>query len=441
VRAGARDLEWTLAVNGATTLLGLLTSVILAQALGPEGRGELAAIQNIPNVLVGFGSLGIATAAAYLSGRYPQLAGQMMVTSFAALLLWSIPVLAVTYFAVPVLLGAQSSDVIRNAQIYLLIIPIQFAISAPFWVLQGTGEFKLWNILRIQAPIAWLAIIGVAWVLDSLIARTILQLHLAVMFFLACAFLGLALRKIPRPHRPEFSRLPELLRYGLPTALTALPQQLNQRLDQLLIATLMTAESLGIYVVAVAWSNVFSPILTSVSQVIFPRLAANHHARAQAETLSRTLRMTVFIALILSTALITLTPFALPMVFGPAFEEAVPLTFVLIVGTGISTINQVASEALRGLGVPKLPMICEFAGLAVTIVMLGLLLRHYELMGAAMASLASYSVTLVALVFYIARRTQLSPWSLVIPRREDLQILFSRVMKVWQRIFGGGIDV
>ena len=428
----SRDILWTAIVNFAATFIGLTTGVILARALGPEGRGELAAIQNIPNLLLGFGSIGLTVAAGYISGREPRLAGRMMTTSLTFLILWSIPLLTICYLTIPVLLSFQSENIILWAQIYLLIIPIQFGISASSSVLQGSGQIKLWNLLRLQSPIAWFVIIMISWIFNSVTVSEILQLHLGATLLIACMFVVFALRRIPGPHKPELSRLPELVRYGLPIAITAIPQQLNQRLDQVVMAMFMPSESLGIYVVAVAWSNAFSPVLTSVSQVLFPRLAANHDPKVQAETLSRSMRLSVLITLIACATLFVLTPYALPLVFGLAFAKAIPLTFILIVATGISTINQVASDGLRGMGAPKLPIISEFAGLATTIGMLAIMLRQYELMGAAISALTSYSVTLALLLFLMSKKTKLSPARFVFPCRQDFLFLISCVIKLRQ---------
>ena len=276
-RSFTHNLAWTAAVNIAATLLGLLTGVLLARILGPEGRGALAAIQNPATILFGVGALGITTAAAYFSGRDSNLAGRLMTTALVALLLWSIPLVAIVYLLMPFLLNAQSSSVIHYAQIYLLIVPIQFAAGAPLWVLQGLGEFKLWNIMRFQAPVAWLVVIGLTWVLGMVTVGAISLFYLAAMFCVACVFVVLGLRRVPPPHRPELARLPGLLRYGLPTSLTTVPQQLNLRLDQLLMATFLPADTLGLYVVAVAWSGAFSALLTSVSQVVFSSIG--RHSR------------------------------------------------------------------------------------------------------------------------------------------------------------------
>ena len=428
----SRNIVWTAFVNFATTFIGIITSVILARALGPEGRGELATIQNIPNILLGFGSIGLTVAAGYISGREPHLSGRLMTTSLTVLILWSIPLLIICYLTIPALLSIQSENIIQWAQIYLLIIPIQFAISASSSVLQGSGHIKLWNLLRLQSPIAWLVIVMISWIFNSVTVGEILQLNLWATLLIGCLFVVFTLRRISGPHKLDLTRLPELLHYGLPIAITAIPQQLNQKLDQILIAMFMPSESLGIYVVAVAWSNAFSPVLTSVSQVLFPRLAANHDSKMQAETLSSTMRLTVIVALIACTILFVLTPYALPLVFGIAFAKAIPLTFILIVATCISSINQVASDGLRGMGAPMLPMITEFAGLATTIGMLVIMLRQYELMGAAMSALASYSVSLALLIFLMSKKTKLSPAKLILPCRQDFLFLISCVSKLRQ---------
>ena len=423
-------------MNIGSTLLGLLTSVMLARILGPDGRGGMAAVQNPSMILLGVGTLGITTAAGYYSGREPELAGRLMTTALAALLFWSLPLVAMLYWLTPFLLRTQASSVIQSAQMYLLIIPIQFAIGVPSCVLQGLGEYKVWNILRFQGPIAWLAAIGLAWWLGMVTIEAVSVFYLAGMLAVASVFVVAAWRRVSLPHQYDGDLLIALLRYGLPISLTAVIQQLNLRLDQLLIASFLSADKLGLYVVAVAWSSAFSPLLTSVSQVIAPKLAATHDQKAQAFTLHRTLRLCFVIAAVLGVVLLTLTPLVLPVLFGAAFVSAVPTALITVVAGGIASLNQVAGECLRGLGAPKLPIIAEALGLATTLVMLLLLLRRYEILGAALASLTSYIITLTTLILLIARRTQVSPLSFLSPRREDIQYLWRGVREFTVRFAG-----
>jgi O-antigen/teichoic acid export membrane protein len=434
-------LAWTLAANTLVALSGMLTGSMLARLLGPDGRGSLAAIQNWPVLIQGLGALGITTAAAFYSGRDPKSAGSLLATAGITLAGWSIPLVLLGYVLMPKLLNAQSPEVVRYARIYLLIIPIQFIIAVSFSIFQGLREFRLWNILRLQGPLAWLIVTVVAWELNAR-QQFISVFYLYVMGCVACTFLFFALRRIPPPHRPDFTRLPDLLRYGVPTVLTTLPQILNLRLDQLLMAALLPPRVLGLYVVGVAWSGAFSMLLLSVSQVIFPHFAAIAEKDAQVATMKIVMRLSVITAVGVVSGSLLVTPLMLPWIFGYSYASAVPAALILVIASGVSSVNQIAGEALRGIGLPKWPMVAEFVGLVFTVPMLVWLLPRYQLMGAALASLLSYCAIIVTLFFLIARETSTSVASLVIPRREDfltLQLKLSRFLTTAKLSFNSNL--
>ena len=57
---------------------------------------------------------------------------------------------------------------------------------------------------------------------------------------------------------------------GLPSMLNVLPQTLNLRLDQMLMTAALEPALLGLYVVAVAWSGILSPLVSAVGRVVPP---------------------------------------------------------------------------------------------------------------------------------------------------------------------------
>lgn len=166
-------------------------------------------VQTWPGVFQGVGALGLTTAAAYFSGRDPRCAGRMLTTCGAALSIWAVPVLLIAYRLMLALLDAQSTEIVWYARLYLLIIPIQFLIAGPFNVFQGLGEFRLWNLLRLQGPLAWLLVIGLAWLSDAATWQFIAVVYLVAMTCVAAVFLWTAARRIQPPRRPDFSRLPD----------------------------------------------------------------------------------------------------------------------------------------------------------------------------------------------------------------------------------------
>ena len=122
-----QGITLTFSTNMLAAAVGVVTGVLLARLLGPEGRGGLAAIQNWALVFIGVGPLGLTTAVAYFSGREPGKAGAYLATCLVTLLVWSIPLVVLLYTLMPVLLVAQPPDIIWYARSYLVIVPVQFA--------------------------------------------------------------------------------------------------------------------------------------------------------------------------------------------------------------------------------------------------------------------------------------------------------------------------
>lgn len=413
----------TVAFNLAAVAIGTVSGVALARVLGPVGRGELVAIQTWPGLIAVFGPLGLPAAAAYFSGREPADAGRLMTTATVALLSLSLPFCVAAYFMMPWLLRLHSGQVVDYGRNYLLLIPVQFAIAVPFAVLQALGHLRLWNILRTLGPVVWLLVIAAAYVLRAPSVRFITSVYPAAMAAVGVGFFYVAIRVIRPPFRATLARLPELMRFGIPCTLAAVPQVLNLRLDQLIMAAVMPAKVLGLYVVAVAWSAAPVPILAAISQVLVPRLLAAQTREAQAEVIERSLRFGVLVAVLLVLPTILVTPVAVPLLFGSGFTAAVPAAQVLVVAGCISQLNMIVEESLRNIGKPRWPMVAEFFGLIATAGLLALLLPRYQIMGAAVASLLAYALTLLVLLRLVARETGVSISRCLVPTAADVELL------------------
>lgn len=194
------------------------------------------------------------------------------------------------------------------------------------------------------------------------------------------------------------------------------------------MAALLPTQVLGLYVVAVAWSGALSALPVSVSQVIFPGLAAIHGRDEQRALLERTLRLSVLGCCV--PVLLMATPIGLPLLFGATFSHAIPAAALLVLAAGFNSVNQVAGEALRGIGLPKRPVVVETVGLAFTVVLLVLLLQKYQLMGAAVASTAGYAASAVLLV---ANGSGAKVGALLMPRRDDVAMVWGQaaLLRAW----------
>lgn len=97
---------YSLLVNISILLLGIVTGVLVARLLLPEGRGALSAILFWPQFVAGIGLLSLPQAITYITGRQNcELdKGTLLATSALLALLLSIAVGLITYPILPYLL-------------------------------------------------------------------------------------------------------------------------------------------------------------------------------------------------------------------------------------------------------------------------------------------------------------------------------------------------
>jgi O-antigen/teichoic acid export membrane protein len=264
-------------------------------------------------------------------------------------------------------------------------------VSTPHQVLRSLGAWRAWNLFRLLPGCTWLmTLAGIALSARGASPIVLSQLFLLGQACLAVPFLCFVLRRVHGPYRPRAGDARALMGYGIPMMLAALPNTLNLRLDQLLMATFLDARTLGYYVVAVTWSGLASPVISAIGPVLFPSLSAMPEPRERHRTLARILPRLASVIALLTLALFVATPVAVPLLYGAAYRPVVGPALVLVIGAAFSGFNVTLQAGLQGLGHPRTVLVAELAGLAVTGPLLALLLPAYGIMGASFASLLSY---------------------------------------------------
>jgi O-antigen/teichoic acid export membrane protein len=331
------------------------------------------------------------------------------------------------YFAMPALLHAQNGAVVTVARWYLLIAPI-WALQGMFPPsVRGVGDFAIWNLMRVMVSVCTIFVLAIAWFSNEANPRFIALGNLTFNALLFAPFFWLVQQRIQGSYSPERTRIRPLLQYGLPCAITGLPQMFNLRLDQMVMAAMVPPRDLGLYVVAVAWSSAVSPVLTSIGAAILPAVASAHSREDAIRCLGQGVRTACGLAALLCTALLAITPVAIVFCFGSMYDSAIPAAVVLLPAAGVLGVNFTLQESIRGLGFPYAVLRAELFGLAVTGFVLAFTLRPLGILGAAVSSLLGYSAIMAALVASAKRLTGTSAKDLLVPSRSDFKIGLRRV--------------
>jgi O-antigen/teichoic acid export membrane protein len=415
-----RALHGTFAMNIALAALAVATGITAARILGPSGEGELTAIQTWPLLLGTLAMLGLDTALVYFIARQPEKGKQFTSTATLIGLLSSSVVAAVAWFVLPFLLSAEPPQVVSAARTFLLIGLLYALVGIPHGSLRGAHAFTAWNLFRIIPGLAWLCILIVSWLLGHATAIPLSRWYLGGVLATGLPVFIVVKRKLQGPLKPDVRMAPELLRFGLPSALTSLPQTINLRFDQLLIIAFLPARTLGLYVIAVSWSGAVTPLLSAVGSVLFPHVSAEGDTARRGYLLATALQGGAVVAAATTVPFMLLAPFGLPLVFGSSFAPAIPSALVLVPAGAILAWAGIAEEGLRGLGRPAIVLIAEIVAAAVTIASLPELLHSYGIFGAAIASLLGYSTIAVFTVVAISRSTHQPIRLFIIPTRQAI---------------------
>ena len=401
-RSYLKSLIQSIGTNIFILASSLISSSLLAYMLGPDGRGKLAVILLWPMLFSSIGTLGLEKSIAYYSGKLRSRVNEVFFTGWLLLATLSIFVYWVGYYSIPYILSGKEASLIKTSQFCMLLIPIMFIGNLPYWVLQGLGRLKIWNSIRSLFIWLWIGVIIFAYLTNNITPYFIAKGYVFSMTVNCIIWLLVYFRIIKGPLKLNLSLIPRLLKYGLFSLLSILPNQFNLRLDQLIMSILLLPRDLGLYVVAVSWSGILSPVMIGFGQVAFPKMISSRGDDKIAE-FRPILRYSILTGAFMALALIILTPFVFPLVFSSKFVAAIPAAMVLVVASFIRGLYTVMDEVIKGIGKPHISAISQFIGFGINVMIIVPILKYFGIMGASILSLTCYSIVFFAMIFILRK--------------------------------------
>ncbi len=397
-QAVARTAGFNAAWLGALGLGG----IILARTMGPAVRGEYAAITAWLDVALIIGQFGQPAALCFYVASDPGRARQYVATARTIMVTTGALVLAAGAALTPAL-ARGSPEVAAGYRIALAAAAAAFLGTSYVAALQARDLHK-WNVVRVSQPLLSLAAIIGLWSLRLLTLRSALtvlaaSLTLQLAWAYRCGRVsGLA------PGRSDAALARPLVTYGLAQLAALAPSTLNAQLGQLVLSQTVPPADLGRYAIAVSLTLLPMPLVSAIGNVAFPRLAARGGWRGTVMTAVTCRRQLLAVIASAGLAAGILLPvgavasWAIPAVLGPGYRGAVPLLWVLIPGAVFAACGQVTGDLLRGGN--RLAAVARAQGPAavILVVLLLVLLPVAGVMGAAIASTASYGIALAMML-------------------------------------------
>ncbi len=372
------------------------TGILCARALGPTGRGELAAMILWPVLLGSALTLGVPSALTYQMQRSPEKRSELVGAALFIACLTALLGMIVGVVGMPYWLPQYSPHTILFARILLLGTPLTTLLLAGRAALESQGKFSASNKLLFATPALTLI-----WLVILKLTGTLTPVSAAIAYGpVGIPPLIWMLRRLNEYH-PSLRHFREATRllgsYGLRSYGIDLCGTMALYVDQALVVRLLLPSLMGAYVVALSLSRMLNAFHTSVVMVLFPRSVGLERNHVVAMT-GRAARMSTMLTSCAGLVIVIFGPQVLTMLYGAGYRDATAVLRVLVAEVVISGATLVLSQAFMALSRPGVVTTLQIVGLLFTIPLLLLLTPRFGLLGAGLALLISTTVRFISVV-------------------------------------------
>jgi O-antigen/teichoic acid export membrane protein len=316
--------------------------------------------------------------------------------------------------------GQRSAEVMTLLRIYQVNIPAALFLDLMRGLLEGTRRFGWAGLARLiffgvqAAGFAALWMFG--WFTVSTATLTMIAAQTAAMALALFA----VWRQLRPQWQPSWTEFRTSMSYGLRDYPGNVADFTTLRLDQLMLGALASNVAIGLYVIAVRLSEVTTLAANAIAAALMPEVAASRTTDKAESLWARSLRLTIYLHVLILLPLWLGAPLILKTLFGQSFVPATPAFRWLLLAAAVWGWASIVISGLRGFGYPGLSTMARFAGAVVTAIVLPALLQRFGITGAAIASLIGYSAMLLVALLSFVRKRGLSLWDCVRPQRRDV---------------------
>jgi len=362
-------VRWATVISVLTGIYGqgtlLVSGVLVARILGVEDRGYFALLAIFPTLCSQLVGLGFPMAITYQVAANPNQLSKIVKLALNTFGIQALVIVVMHGAVVWFFLGKHPDFQRTTAYLTLLVGPAMLAIQYGVAFFQGIGRFYSLNILRILLTTTYAIMVLGLFVLEAGNLH-----HVTIVWVISSIFAGtVAMELVRRLKNPmaetrTLDNSPsqkEMLKFGLKGLLGATSPMETFRLDQLVAGLILSPSALGLYVVGGAFGTLTRFIAQSAGMVAYPTIVNRRHGKAGRETMWRFFLAVTLVNGLLTTFLIVSVPLLIPLFFGEAFIQAIPLAQILLIGAALTASRRVLVECLRGLGQPQASTFAEIS--------------------------------------------------------------------------------
>ena len=404
-----RNAASVFATSVVAAPFALLTSVILARLLSAEDLGRYGVIASAATIASLLIQLGWPSAAIYRLRRVGVRPALVTGAGLSSTLVVSGLAVALLLAFESQLLGALLEGAPRRAfRIGVALVPLLTLGRLMVGLARGMDRFDLANRYRVAVAIGTSALLAL-WL--SFGEAVLLEAVTALVCVHAVSTAGLVaavLRTTGFSLRFSTRELRESLRFGLKSYAQSLAGQIHEQVDVIMLGALLSrADPIAYYVVAAAVTRQLKMVPEAIAAALYPS-AASLAPDDAARLAARAARHATFWVALIAAGVMAAAPLVVPWIYGDAFRTSLVPLWILVPGAALLTTHTLLARYFMALDRQQVTVTAQVLSVLLNVALNLWLIPRFGIIGAALASLGSYSfeAALMAVVFCRSSRTR-----------------------------------
>ncbi|WP_128290870.1 lipopolysaccharide biosynthesis protein [Afifella aestuarii] len=387
----------SMATFAAILFVNIVTGIITARLLGPDGRGIYSAVVLWTQFLALISTAGIGAATTYHVAKNRDDRARIAQIAFVLAAGWGSLVLTVALLAIPHLMTQYDQQAILYARIAALASIFGGSQALLCCVLIGLGAFTFNNYGRLAPNLFYFfALMGVLGFADlnwqAAVLASIAGISLALVTQIPAFLVRMGVA------RGDFRRhARSMLSYSLRAGPADIVTTCAEYTDRLILIGLVAPAELGFYVIAFSFSRIAMAWIMPINSVLLSKMARAEANIAKCH-FDQTFRFALALLLITWLAGMWWGPPLLVLLYGQEFAPVVPIFHILLAEAIIFGLANISAQLFQALNRPGYVSAVEATCFAAMLVSVYVMASRDGALGAAWAILA---VTLLRLTLIL----------------------------------------
>lgn len=387
------NMAWAVSGKIVSLTSVLVVGIIVARYLGKEQYGIMNYVVSFVAIFQVFADFGLDFIQIREESKNPAMRDKIIGTTFVLKVAFAL--LALLAIVLTVLFFEPDAS-IRG---YILIYAVSVLLNTT-WVSRNHFTSIVWNEYVVKTEISRTLIgvaVKVAFVLMHLPLVGFIFSLLIDSLLLAVGYMSSYARKIDSVRKWRFDKALAAYMVGqsFPLLLSGAAIVVYNRIDQMMIGNMIDQSHLGVYSVAVRFTELLVFVPTIIAQTISPMLVeVRQKDKERYETLSRVfMNVTVAVCIVLALLTCLLSYPIVRYTFGPTYIGAASVLSILAFKVIGDALSQTSGQLMIIEGIQKYASIRNVIGCVTCVILNLLLIRRFGIHGVAYVALITIFVS------------------------------------------------